>query len=283
MSFSIHADDLGMDATIDEGADRAARLGILDGVSVLATGPSLRHAVAVCACHPRLSVSLHIDLTEFGPVLPPDRVPDLVDARGRFRHTFSTLAVALMSDRGGFARQVSAEIESQYARLDLALGGHRIVGVDGHRHVHLLPRLWELVLALHHARPFKRIRIAREPRFAPGGAPDRGLADAGIGVLRASVLTLLSQRASPSARAAGLEYFGWFVGARHSGAMTLERVRTAIAALDARERARGVEVLFHPAVGAAAEAWRQREGEVLTSPEFARWLGQVRGPGARDA
>ena len=51
----------------------------------MAAEPAAADAVARAKHMPGLRVGLHLVLVEGRPVLPPERVPDLVDAQGFFR------------------------------------------------------------------------------------------------------------------------------------------------------------------------------------------------------
>ncbi len=111
-------DDAGSAETADRAILEAFRTGILRNTSVLAPGPTLDHAAALLAGERGLCCGLHCCLTaewdavRWGPVLPPEQVPELVDGQGCFPQT--TRAV---QQRAPAIEQVLAELGAQLDRL----------------------------------------------------------------------------------------------------------------------------------------------------------------------
>lgn len=66
--------------------EQAHRHGILTAASLMVGAPAAADAVARAKRLPQLCVSLHLVLVEGRPTLPPERVPALVDAGGKFRN-----------------------------------------------------------------------------------------------------------------------------------------------------------------------------------------------------
>src|SRR4029079_18391506 len=109
---------------------------------------------------PRLRVGLHLVLVEGRPVLPPQRVPDLVDATGRFRSDMIHLAFDIFA-RPAARRQVAAEIEAQfeaYRSTGLALDH-----VNAHKHFHLHPTIAAVVIAIGARYGLRGLRVPIEP------------------------------------------------------------------------------------------------------------------------
>jgi FemAB-related protein (PEP-CTERM system-associated) len=134
MSARYTADDFGLHESSDRAALELSRAGALDAVSVLVTAldePG-RARVRTLAELPRLSIGLHLDLTEGVALTRPAR---LVGAAGSFLGLRGLLREAA---RGALRRgELAAEIAAQWAALE-ALAG-RVDYVDGHQHVQFLP------------------------------------------------------------------------------------------------------------------------------------------------
>jgi len=78
----VTADDFGLSVPVNEAIDGAHRSGILTAASLMVGGSACADAVERARKLPALGVGLHVVLVNGRPVLPPESVPDLVDARG---------------------------------------------------------------------------------------------------------------------------------------------------------------------------------------------------------
>lgn len=176
----VNADDLGISRGATLGVVKAHREGIVTSASLAATTPFYEHALEACvrAC-PDLGIGLHFTLTSGRPVSPAGRVPLLVDERGFFRWRFlSLLAAASAGAPARLLDQIELELEAQIQRL---LGdGVRPDHIDGERHVHLIPAIFQRVAAAakRHGIPFVRlgrdiglnhVRLGQAPGLALGG------------------------------------------------------------------------------------------------------------------
>jgi predicted glycoside hydrolase/deacetylase ChbG (UPF0249 family) len=92
----INADDFGVSIPVNEAVEQAHRHGILTTTSLMVTGEACADAVARARTMPTLGVGLHIALAEVPPALPPERIPDLVDADGRFRIEALGTSIAIL-------------------------------------------------------------------------------------------------------------------------------------------------------------------------------------------
>jgi hypothetical protein len=116
-------DDAGMCPTVNRAIRDACRDGILRNVSVMVPAPAFEEAAAMLRGLEGISVGLHLDLTaewahlRWGPVLPPDAVPALVDADGAFFHTGQELLAHIQGAEPGRAlSQMQAEVRAQLAK-----------------------------------------------------------------------------------------------------------------------------------------------------------------------
>jgi predicted glycoside hydrolase/deacetylase ChbG (UPF0249 family) len=110
-------DDLGCNHTANVAIRDAYEQGILRNTSLMAPAPAIGHAAELLADEQGLCCGLHCTITaewdrlRWGPVLPPDEVPSLVDERGHFFQT--TRAVAEHSPR---LKEIMAELGAQLQR-----------------------------------------------------------------------------------------------------------------------------------------------------------------------
>jgi hopanoid biosynthesis associated protein HpnK len=107
-----------------------------------------------------LKVGLHVVLTDGRPVLPPSRVPNLVDESGRFRGNIVSASVRIFVDPM-VRQQVSDEIDAQF-KVFVATG-LQLDHVDCHQHCHLHPTIAHLILDIGQRYGMKALRIPSEP------------------------------------------------------------------------------------------------------------------------
>ncbi len=81
----VTADDFGLAPEINEAVELAHTKGILTAASLMVGGAAVGDAVARARRLPSLRVGLHLVLVDGLPVLPPEAIPDLLDAHGRLR------------------------------------------------------------------------------------------------------------------------------------------------------------------------------------------------------
>lgn len=127
----VNADDLGMSEGVTRGILEAHRNGIVTSASAMMNAPDARAGLeAALRDAPRLGLGLHLTLTWGRPALPPDRVPSLVDAHGRFLSVPHGVAVP-----GRWSRQdIAAELRAQLRRF-VEIAGRPPDHVDAHHGV----------------------------------------------------------------------------------------------------------------------------------------------------
>jgi hopanoid biosynthesis associated protein HpnK len=134
----VTADDFGLSVPVNEAVERAHCEGVLSAASLMIGAPAVEDAVERARKLPSLGVGLHLTLLDGRPVLPPDQIPGLLDADGRFFSDPVRLGILLYFSRD-LQRQVSAEITAQFERF---VGtGLTLDHVNAHKHFHLHPVL----------------------------------------------------------------------------------------------------------------------------------------------
>lgn len=269
----VTADDFGLAIPVNEAVERAHRDGVLTAASLMVAEPAADDAIARARALPRLRVGLHVVVVDGRPVLPPEQLPDLVDAHGQLRSDLARAGVRYFFHPRA-RRQLEAEIRAQFAAF--AASGLPFDHVNAQCHMHLHPTVFGIILKV--AREYGRppMRIPFEP-YGPSwrAAHDaRGLRFANAFLL-APWLALMRLRL----RAAGIAHNDRVFGLGDSGRMTPERVRALLGQLQP-----GVtEVFFHAATGrwpGIAPALRdyrlEDELAALVDPGVARLL---RAPG----
>ena len=155
----VNADDLGVSRGATLAIVKAYREGIVTSASLAVTTPFYEHALEACArTSPALGLGLHFTLTSGSPVSPLRSVPLLVDGAGAFRWRFlPLLRSAAPRRRSNLLDQIELELEAQLQRL--IRDGVQVDHIDGERHIHLIPGIFERVAAAakRHDIPFLRL------------------------------------------------------------------------------------------------------------------------------
>ena len=168
----VNADDLGLTVGVNDGIFDAHDHGILTSASLFAGAPATSDAIRRARSRPSLGVGVHLSLVDGTPMLPPHRIPTLVEGDGRFRRSWKPFIVACLRGKVSLA-EVELELTAQVERLQSA--GFRLTHLDAHKHVHAYPPVFAIVARLAGRYGIPVVRVPYE-RWAPirGDAATRG-------------------------------------------------------------------------------------------------------------
>ncbi len=169
----LTADDFGLAVEVNEAIEAAHRRGVLTTASLMVGAAAAGDAVERARRLPTLRVGLHVVLVQGRPVLPPERVPDLVDGRGDFTDRLVSAGFAYFF-RPRVRRQLEDEIRAQYEAFRAT--GLPLDHVNAHNHMHLHPTLLALIVAVGRDFGLRAVRVPYEPPFASFRAAGSGLA-----------------------------------------------------------------------------------------------------------
>ena len=144
----VTADDVGLDPGMTEGAIRAHREGIVTACSIVANGKAFDDAVARLRDVPSLEVGVHLTLVEERP-LTAMRFPKKYTS-------FVPLYLARAISMRAIERELRAQIEKVLST------GLTVTHLNGHQHLHLLPRIVKLVKRLAGEYLIEYVRIVDE-------------------------------------------------------------------------------------------------------------------------
>jgi hopanoid biosynthesis associated protein HpnK len=267
----VNADDLGWTAGVNRGIAEAHRNGIVTSASLLANGEAFAEAVELVRDTGGLGLGVHLNLNDGPPVAPRESVPSLVKDAGEFEGGPDGLLLKIAT-RGLSMREVELEWNAQISRVRDA--GIEPTHLDGHKHVHMLPGLFEIALRLAKRHGIGAIRVSHEASSLRS-ALSTGHLRAGV-VLKQGVqargLKLLARDAREQAERAGVSTADYFCGIAQTGELTKEGVARLLRSLPEGT----TELMCHP--GYADEALRktatrlqgsrQKEVEILTDTEI---------------
>jgi len=164
----VTADDVGLAPGMTRGALEAGEHGIVTAVSVAPVGEAFDEAIAELRQVPQLDVGAHLVLVGERPLSPPAEVPSLVGRDSLFLSGFGAFCTRYA--RGGVAiADIRCELSRQLDRLlDTGLP---VRHVNSHQHLHALPRIFDVVVALTGERGIPFVRISEDPLLPPPLTP----------------------------------------------------------------------------------------------------------------
>ena len=248
----LHADDLGVAHSEDTASFDALNRGAVSSASVMIPTPWVSEVAAYFKAHPNVDLGLHLTLTSewetyrWGSVEGRERVPSLLDSAGTFPNDESI--VAKMAKPADVDRELRAQVERA-----LALG-IRPTHIDSHMgSLFTTPELVAIYVKVAHDYhvPFLAVK------GSGFGAPGAGLSPQDV-VLDAVVI---ADRQVPND-----QWKAWYLMQIDSLKPGITEMIVHLAHDDSEMQAVTVN---HDAYGAA---WRQRDFDVVTSPEFAKAL-----------
>ena len=222
----VTADDFGLHTAVNEAVERASRTGILTAASLMVAEAAAPDAVRRARELPDLRVGLHVVLADGHSVLPPARIPALVDTQGRFGDRMFVDGVRFFA-LPRVRRQLEQEIRAQFEAFRAT--GLRLDHVNAHKHFHLHPTLLAMLLKVGRDYGLEQagVRVPAQPRWSSQAA-----------LLLAPWVAVMKHRL----RAAGVASNDHLFGVADSGRMTEGRLLQILAHLP-----QGIsEIYLHP-------------------------------------
>lgn len=220
----VNADDLGWTEGVNRGIAEAHRSGIVTSASLLANGAAFASAAEVARATPGLGVGVHLNLSEGEPTAPRAQVTSLLNESGEMDGRPESLLMRL-ARRNLVLDEVEREWNAQIQKVRDA--GITPTHVDGHRHVQMLPGLFEIALRLAKKHGIAAVRIAHE-ESSLRAALSTGASQKSAVILRqgfqARGLKMLEPDAHEKAERAGIATADYFCGIAQTGEMTHEGV-----------------------------------------------------------
>ena len=267
----VNADDLGWTAGVNRGIAEAHRNGIVTSASLLVNGEAFAEAVELARAARGMGVGVHLNLNDGPPTASRDAVPSLLSDADEFEGGPDSLLLKIAT-RALSVREVEIEWDAQISKARKA--GIEITHLDGHKHVHMLPGLFEIALRLAKRHGIGAIRVSHEASSLRA-ALSTGKLHAAV-VLKqgaqARGLKLLARDAREQAERAGVSTADYFCGIAQTGELTKEGVARLL-----RNLPEGTtELMCHPGYADNAlrktktrlQASREKELEILTDTEI---------------
>ena len=264
----VNADDLGWTEGVNRGILQAFRTGIVTSTSLLSNGTAFAEAVKAAKSAPRLALGVHLNLSDGPPVADRETVMSLLNDEGNFADGPEHLLMK-RARRGLILDEVEEEWDAQIQKVRDA--GIRPTHLDGHKHVHMLPGLFEIALRLAKKHGIEATRVSLEESSLRSALASGSQHRAGVVIkqgLQARGLKLLARDARKQAARMGIGTADYFCGIAQTGELTLEGVMQLLKNLPEGT----TELMCHPGYADEAlqktatrlQSSRQKELEILT-------------------
>ena len=220
----VNADDLGWTEGVNRGIAEAHRNGIVTSTSLLANGTAFEQGVGMARSTPALGVGVHLNLSDGAPVAPPELLTSLLNVEGVFESGPESLLLQMVR-RALALNEVEREWDAQIAKVRGA--GITPTHLDGHKHVHMLPGLFEIALRLAKRHGIGAIRVSHEASSLRSALTAGESQNAGVVMkqgVQARGLKLLARDAREMADRAGIATADYFCGIAQTGELTREGV-----------------------------------------------------------
>ena len=225
----MHADDFGLSPGTNEAIVDAHLQGVVTSTSVIATLPSFEDAARRITEVPELGIGAHLCLNLGHPVAPPSRVGLLLDENGLLNDSYAFHLYRSLSQK--YLDQVAVEVEAQLMKM--AGRGINLDHVSSQMHIHMIPRIRDVVMEISEEFRIPHVRHAVEPWT---GHPNLGRPVNLLKCLTVAGFASLRPRLQSEVK---------FLGLRHSGRLTVERLEHYFSILKP-----GIwEIVVHPGTG----------------------------------
>jgi len=264
----VNADDLGWTDGVNRGILEAFHHGIVTSTSLLANGAAFAGGVEAVRSAPGLGVGVHLNLSDGPPVANPEVVTSLLNDNAEFAGGPQSLLLR-RARRGLLLVEVEDEWDAQIQKIVDA--GITPTHLDGHKHVHMLPGLFEIAVRLAKRHGIGAIRVSLETSSLRAALSSGSKQHAGVVMkqgVQARGLKLLARDVRAQAEHAGISTADYFCGIAQTGELTREGVVQLVKSLPDGT----TELMCHPGYADAAlqktptrlQNSRQAELQILT-------------------
>lgn len=201
----IIADDFGIYASVNKGIASLITDSCIDGTSLMSNGDAFNDAILLSDNFSNKDIGVHLVLVEEKP---------LTGIKFPFNHRYFLIFYLLGLIKLSAIRD---ELDAQISKC--ISGGIKPVFLNSHQHLHLLPRITDIVIDLAKKYNIKYIRIINEPLNFREGTIFRNL--------QLAILNYMSVVAKKKILKSGIETNSFFVGFLNAGNLSNRDIETA--------------------------------------------------------
>jgi chitin disaccharide deacetylase len=218
----VNADDFGLTPGVNRAIIELHAAGLVTSTSLMARAAATDEAIELACATPSLGVGCHVVLVDGEPILPPEKIPSLVDATtGRFRDSLTAFLLRLFTGRIR-AKEIEAEAAAQIAHLQQR--GVRLTHIDTHKHAHMFSSVLRPVLRAARAAGIRAARHPFEPEWAVRAAIGAPLAR----VVQVTALRTLAPRSRQLLTQEGFTTTDGTIALAGTGTLDAEALRSLL-------------------------------------------------------
>ncbi|MEK6816160.1 MAG: ChbG/HpnK family deacetylase [Nanoarchaeota archaeon] len=218
----VNADDFGLSELTNEGIIKGHREGIVTSTSIMANMPAFLHAVKLARRYKALGVGVHLNLTTGKPL---SGNKSLCNEKGEFHPD----NLKRLLKRNLSIWDIENELRMQIRKVKESK--IRITHLDGHKHIHVLPKVRKVIVKLSREYGIKYVRLPYE-RFS----------DITHFSLKKYVVNFSARASSKLWKAHGLAYPDHFFGTTYTGKANYQNLYSLVSSVKD-----GVnEIMVHP-------------------------------------
>ena len=157
-----NADDFGRHELINKAVEEAYAKGCLRSATVMPGGVAFAGAIDIAKRNPGLGLGIHLTLVNGNPLLPPEQIPSLVTKDGLFYDDYLQFVKHFFAGKiklEDVRRELTAQMEKVLAT------GVTLSHIDSHQHMHTMPGIIDIALALAKKANISAVRIPQTPMF----------------------------------------------------------------------------------------------------------------------
>ena len=230
----INADDFALHHSVNKGIITASEEGVLTSTSIIPSGAFFDEAVKMAILNKKIGIGVHLTLVHERPILPIARVKSLITTKNLFHNNYLEFIKKMLNNEINY-QEVYAELSAQIKAVQKT--GITITHLDSHQHLHILPKITDIVLQLAQEYNIKSIRIPDEALFFTGGYPwtvNRMIGRTGLSILaKMARLKIGKNLFMPD------HFFGMLAGGNMKEEYLLQIIKTLPAGI--------TEIMMHPA------------------------------------
>ncbi|MGA1840881.1 MAG: ChbG/HpnK family deacetylase [bacterium] len=159
VNLIVNADDFGLTVATNHAIHRSYRNGIVTSASLLSNFTAFDHAISISKKNQDLGIGIHYNLLDGDPVLPPSKVPSLVNKYGKFIGSPLKLFSKIILGR---TRKDEVELELRAQTTKVLKSGIDVFHFDGHQHIHVFPPILKILLEIAREFGIKALRYPSE-------------------------------------------------------------------------------------------------------------------------
>ena len=256
--LEIHADDYGLFVPQSKRIIQCIKAGNINGISIMPNSPFLDECMRMLFEQSEgedVLLTVHLNLVEGKALSDRQKIAGLVDKENSFRPSFFKLLLVsfIPGMRKQYRDQIRVELGEQIERC-LTFFPDGNLRLDGHRHFHMLPVVFDAIteLMIEKKYPVSYIRMPEENWRMYVRLKNKMESFRWVNLLKVIILNILVRRNRRKLKQEGFsdlaDASSYFSGVMFSGRMTVKNTKAVLSYIKRKkmDETCHVEILLHP-------------------------------------